>query len=99
MTNYENMCEQIANILKEIDRVKWSKEVQHIVLELKTLLWTAADVCWDIAAIENKNAEYCAYCSHRIGETKYRSEITGGTYCSSECLQYGELNEQTITEV
>jgi len=55
MTNSENLCKQIANVLKEIDKSKWSKEVQHMVLELKTLLWTATDVCWDIAAIENKN--------------------------------------------
>jgi hypothetical protein len=99
MTNSENLCKQIANVLKEIDKSKWSKEVQHMVLELKTLLWTATDVCWDIAAIENKNAEYCGYCSHRIGKTKYRSEITGGIYCSQECLQSVELNDQIINEV
>lgn len=94
MTNSENVCKQIANMLKEIDKSKWSKEVQHMVLELKTLLWTATDVCWDIAAIENKNVEYCGYCSHKIGKTKYQSEITGGTYCSQECLQSGELRDE-----
>ena len=57
MTNSEKWCRQIANLLKEIDKAKWSKDVQHMVLELKTLLWTATDVCWDIAAIENKAIE------------------------------------------
>lgn len=99
MSNSEKWCRQIANVLKEIDQTKWSKEVQHMVLELKALLWTATDVCWDIAAIENRNADYCGYCLHRIDETKYSSQITGDTYCSQECMQSGELNKQTIEEV
>ena len=94
MSNSEKWCRQIANMLKEIDQAKWSKDVQYMVLELKTLLWVASDVCWDIAAIENKYADYCGYCLHRIDETKYRSEITGGTYCSPECLQSGELRNE-----
>lgn len=43
-----------------------------MVLELKTLLWTATDVCWDIAAIENKTIEEKEY----EMRNKIRAEIT-----------------------
>ena len=49
MTNAEKWCRQIDAIIKEIDQTQWSKDVQHKVSELKTLLWTATNVCWDIA--------------------------------------------------
>lgn len=57
MENSEKWCRQIANMMKEIDKSKWSKEVQPMVFKLKTLLWVSIDVCWDIAAIEHKTIE------------------------------------------